>query len=49
MKKILFFIFITNFLFADIFGNRDLNILNSLDIKNSFINNPLLKSETVSF
>ena len=45
MKKILFFIFITNFLFADVFGNRDLNILNSLDIKNSFINNPLLKKK----
>ena len=43
MKKILILVFIVNILFADIFGNKDIKILNSLNINSSFINNPLLK------
>lgn len=45
MKKILILIGIFNFLFADVFVNKDTNILNSIDIKNNFINNSLLKEK----
>ena len=45
MKKFLIFMGIINILFGDVFVNKDIKILNSLDIKSSFINNMLLKEK----
>ncbi len=45
MKKILILIGIFNFLFANIFVNKDIQILHSLNIESNFINNPLLKEK----
>ena len=43
MKKLLILLSIINFLFADVFGNKDIKILNSIDINSDFIKNSLLK------
>jgi len=46
MKKILILIIlIFNYLFANVFVDKDLQILNSLNIESNFINNPLLKEK----
>jgi len=43
MKKIVYFILIVNFLFADIVQNSNINVLKALNIQSSFIENPKLK------
>ena len=45
MKYLISFFLIFTFLFADVFENKNLNILKSLNIEESFINNPKLKKE----
>ena len=45
MKKLFVLIFIGNVLFADIFKNSDIKILNSLNIKSNFIHNRFLKEK----
>ena len=45
MKKILIFIGMINLLFANVFVDKDTQILNSLNIESNFINNPLLKEK----
>ena len=45
MKKLLFLMIFIKFLFASIFVDKDIQILNSLDIENNFINSPLLKQK----
>ncbi len=43
MKYFSILLILINIVYADVFQNKNLKILKSLDIKESFINNPLLK------
>jgi len=43
MKKIIYFIFLFNVLFADITVNKNIKVLEALNISPNFINNPLLQ------
>ena len=49
MKYLISFTFIFVFLFADVFENKNLNILKSLDIEENFINNLRLKKTYIHY